>query len=249
MITNPSQLMKLKAIPFTLLLPVLLTTPATAASLAVVGVDFENAAGTAWDRTPDDLIAGDGITVSDWQFNQADIQGSGSKGVINDGNADDAFEGTFVGRMEALSSPGDTAGQTISFPLYFTVTIDSSTIINFDSINFAYRGATGGTSTRQLLISASVGGGAPINLFTASDNSNPLPGRTLANNWVGAPTPSALMSDAAFQNLTNTTVRFNFWTTGGIDIDAIEINASIVPEPSTALLGGIGLLALLRRRR
>ena len=32
-------------------------------------------------------------------------------------------------------------------------------------------------------------------------------------------------------------------------LDNIAISGTIVPEPSAALLGGLGLLALLRRRR
>jgi len=36
-------------------------------------------------------------------------------------------------------------------------------------------------------------------------------------------------------------------TTDYVDIDNITLN--FIPEPSSALLGGLGLLALLRRRR
>lgn len=35
----------------------------------------------------------------------------------------------------------------------------------------------------------------------------------------------------------------------GSRIDNVQFNANIIPEPSVALLGGLGLLAFLRRRR
>ena len=37
--------------------------------------------------------------------------------------------------------------------------------------------------------------------------------------------------------------------TGGFRIDGITFETFVVPEPSAALLGGLGLLGLLRRRR
>jgi hypothetical protein len=38
-------------------------------------------------------------------------------------------------------------------------------------------------------------------------------------------------------------------TTGNLHIESFVINGTVIPEPSAALLGGLGLLALLRRRR
>lgn len=41
-------------------------------------------------------------------------------------------------------------------------------------------------------------------------------------------------------------------TSGGgiyVGMDGFSLNGSVIPEPSSALLGGIGILALLRRRR
>lgn len=39
-------------------------------------------------------------------------------------------------------------------------------------------------------------------------------------------------------------------TTEGSRIDNVQFNAlNVIPEPTVALLGGLGLLALLRRRR
>jgi MYXO-CTERM domain-containing protein len=38
-------------------------------------------------------------------------------------------------------------------------------------------------------------------------------------------------------------------TTSDIVLTAFSVNASAIPEPSAVLLGGFGMLALLRRRR
>jgi hypothetical protein len=68
-----------------------------------------------------------------------------------------------------------------------------------------------------------------------------------------------LSDDASFQNLTDTTVEFRFYIAHPQSssalrawaFDDIELNGTVevIPEPTTALLGGLGLLALLRRRR
>lgn len=50
-------------------------------------------------------------------------------------------------------------------------------------------------------------------------------------------------------------IRLRFIATGGssntgnLHIESFVVNGTVIPEPSAALLGGLGLLALLRRRR
>lgn len=59
----------------------------------------------------------------------------------------------------------------------------------------------------------------------------------------------------SFEDTTPQSYSFNrvgFLASGNLDADQVQfsnIDVSVVPEPSAALLGGIGLLALLRRRR
>lgn len=44
--------------------------------------------------------------------------------------------------------------------------------------------------------------------------------------------------------------RVGFLTAGNLDVETVQFNnITVVPEPSAALLGGLGLLGLLRRRR
>ena len=50
-----------------------------------------------------------------------------------------------------------------------------------------------------------------------------------------------------------TAIRIGFWQGDILDkaagLDNVAVSVTAIPEPSAALLGGLGLLALLRRRR
>lgn len=48
-----------------------------------------------------------------------------------------------------------------------------------------------------------------------------------------------------------TNIRIGFWQgeTGASALDNVAVSVTAIPEPSAALLGGLGMLALLRRRR
>jgi hypothetical protein len=49
----------------------------------------------------------------------------------------------------------------------------------------------------------------------------------------------------------NTPITLSFWNAGSAaaGLDNVSVNVSVIPEPHTALLGGIGLVTLLLRRR
>lgn len=227
--------MKPKTTVFSIILTSLLVATAPAAT-TVVGMYFNiNPTGAStqsnFTANPVDLVAGDGITVS------TTTQGTGGNPVgfawDNGSNGDTAFEGSVVGRLQSDTTPS-----------FFTISVADNVTWTLDTISFAYRGATGSDTNRQLTITASVGGGSPVAVYTSASG---LVGRNSTPNWAGARNPTISLG-SAFQGLSDTTVQFNFSTSGGgLDIDAIEITA--IPEPSAALLGGLGLLALLRRRR
>lgn len=56
------------------------------------------------------------------------------------------------------------------------------------------------------------------------------------------------VADAASQNFTIQTFNVDTTASGG-QLNAITLYQTAIPEPSAALLGGLGMLALLRRRR
>lgn len=92
-----------------------------------------------------------------------------------------------------------------------------------------------GSSTWTLLATVDNGAGGPTGFTTGADNSLRT---TIFDN-----ASSTLASGI-------TGLRFNFsggQQNGGVGYK--EIDVEVIPEPSAALLGGLGMLALLRRRR
>jgi hypothetical protein len=88
-----------------------------------------------------------------------------------------------------------------------------------------------------------------LNVLLATQNLGQVSGPT-ADAWIGT------YNNTSFSTLTlaaGQTYSLKI-TTGGdggnnFSIDSFVINGALVPEPSAALLGGLGLLVLLRRRR
>ncbi len=198
----------------------------TSHAALIAGVDFENGSG-GFSNAVDDLNLADGISVSATFSNTGNDTGA---------NADDAYEGTFVGRFDRRIDDTQIA--------VFSIIIPDTVVLDLDQITFACRAATTGNG-RDLQFRTSLDS---IGSYLY-ENLNLL-GRTATPNWVGAHEPVINFTDAKYKGLTNTTVDF-IWISpaGGVDIDAIVLSGTIVPEPSTALLGALGGLLLLRRRR
>lgn len=92
-----------------------------------------------------------------------------------------------------------------------------------------------GSSTWTLLATVDNGAGGPTSFATGSDTSL----RTTIYDNASITLASGI-----------TGLRFNFaggQQNGGVGYK--ELDVTVIPEPSTALLGGLGLFALLRRRR
>jgi hypothetical protein len=138
----------------------------------------------------------------------------------------------------------------------FTVTPDADNKLNLTTLNFFYGDAQTEASPTVL----------NLGLYTSVDSYAAQVGSTLSwspsatiaptyfTTASGAQYATLDLSGPAFQNLTTaTTFRIYGWdnsTVGGqLRIDDVQLNGTVVPEPSAALLGGLGLLALLRRRR
>lgn len=141
----------------------------------------------------------------------------------------------------------------------FTVTPDVGKKLNLTTLNFFYGDA-------QIEASPTV---LNLGLYTSVDSYVDQVGSTLS--WSPADTVALVATDyfktasgvqyasldlsgAAFQNLTTaTTFRIYGWDNtnvgGQLRIDDVQLNGSVIPEPSAALLGSLGLFGLFRRRR
>ena len=188
----------------------------SASAVPIAGVDFEDGVG-GWSRSPDDLDAGDGITVSaDWT-----LQITGKLRNDAGANAAGAFEGNFPARLE-------TGGA-------FSITIPDTVVLDLTNVSFQVRGATGSTgapSGRIARFNTSLDGatlpdslGTPIT-GTILYDSGSLPGRP---TWTAV---SIDLTDSLYKGLTDTTIYFHFYGASAVDIDAIVISGD---------LGGAGL--------
>jgi hypothetical protein len=125
--------------------------------------------------------------------------------------------------------------------------------INFGATagEFGIRDVTNGTSSAlfagtQTITWVMNNTGSSLNYLAPTSASTALANDT-ADLWVGS---TKILNGVTIQTAsqTITDLKFAFTTgTGTIGIDNIQI--SVIPEPSAALLGGLGMLALLRRRR
>jgi hypothetical protein len=84
--------------------------------------------------------------------------------------------------------------------------------------------------------------GNTFNAFTSTDGTT-----WTANSWGGTG------NDLVRTDLDGLSLQVGLWqgsfTSSGMTADADNFSVTVIPEPSTALLGGLGMLALLRRRR
>ncbi len=189
--------------------PVLVASP-------VAGVDFSS--GTSFDATPDDLVSGDGITISSWSF-------VGVGGITGDGNGNSGRASAPVGKLNGPVLTNGTAPSIGSAPPNdgvhsFSMTIDAGTTIDLTNVSFDFSAATGGGAQRWVAFRTSLDSG-----LIYSQNGPARPTLTSAN---------LNLTDAKYQGLTNQTVTF-YWYSGGqgsgdCDIDSIIIEA----EPSAA---------------
>lgn len=204
----------------TVFLSTLLCLQANAATLA--NFDFE---GTPNPNLANKATAISGITVTAL-FNAGGGFNTGSQNL---------GESQHLG----LSSDGIAA---------FAVTIDDTVTLDLTDLDFDARAGTNGVTARNIVFD--------INnpSLSSSDNSfdtGGMLGRDQANN--GFQTYSPNVAIPAYQGLTDTTITFYFREQVGTrsEIDNIVLSGTLtpVPEPSAALLGAIGALLLLRRRR
>jgi hypothetical protein len=183
-------------------------------------------------------------------------QGAGISGAIfaNDrleirGNQDTATNSNNT--LESQQPPAITANDYITF----TVTVPVGQVMSLSSLD--YRWATENAYRQSFGIYSDKTGFTYANILDGLHQS----GSAGTGGSMTAFTPRSidLSGIASLQDLTDTTVEFRFYIAHPQSssalrawaFDDIELSGTVaaVPEPASALLGGIGLLALLRRRR
>ena len=197
-----------------------------------------------------------GVTASNfslgkWSFaNLSDNGGSGNSLRISGADLSTNSTGTAITNNEVLSF-------SLTIPTGVTLDLTSLThdftsgglagteFLNarvFSSID-AFDDVVGDTIGVMGRVANGANSGTAVSISLATPDSNAING---ANS-----------NNGDFDSLTNQTITFympfvrlsGVAATDHVDIDNITLNFSQVPEPSSALLGGLGILALLRRRR
>lgn len=124
----------------------------------------------------------------------------------------------------------------IDLTAYFTFTLTPTSSYEIDYTDFVYTSQASGTGPTSFAVRSS------RDSFVANIGTPVASGATIS------------LTGAAFQNITTAT-EFRVYgfgassSAGTFSVNSFTFNGEVVPEPSTALLGGLGLLALLRRRR
>ncbi|MBX3742694.1 MAG: hypothetical protein KF712_17045 [Akkermansiaceae bacterium] len=166
------------------------------------------------------------------------------------------FEGNDTGTATGTAL---TNGQYLSF----SITIASGTAINLVSLTSDYISTVAAGSYSNARVYSSIHGYGDVTADTIGILGKPQNASSSGTNVLSFTNPAsnstvgANMAVAAgdFMNLTNRTVTFYIpWVDNGggtayTDLDNLTLTFDVVPEPSHVLLGGLGLIPLLRRRR
>ena len=176
----------------------------------IAGADFSN--GAAFDTTPDDLVAADGITVSGWVTSpdgSVGGNGSGNSGRVS------APIGKFNGPSTSGVPPLVGSAPPTQGMHSFSITIPAGITINLTRVTFDFSRATSGSAQRWLAFRTSLDSGL---LFSQVGVARPT--------WDSV---DLQLSGAKYEELNDETVTF-YWYSGGegsgdCDIDSIVIEA------------------------
>lgn len=178
--------------------------------------------------------------------------GSGSSGPIRTSGGSWTFGGGGWLFAAGNTDGGNGVASSTADYFNFTLTTPGTETLSLTSLTFDYgvgTNSTGITSNFYYAVFASVNGGGFSQIGTTF-NTGSLNMTQNATNNLGVQTTdlsSIIGADS---------VELRVWVSSttanggaGSLFKNITVNGAVVPEPSAALLGGLGMLALLRRRR
>jgi len=228
---------------------IILTTASNAAVLAQY--DFFGNVNTTSDVDVNSTASGLGIGAAGNEFNTvaSGDQGFSIGGITNLGLANATTPHRFVRSNRTTATAADAITNNDYFK--FTLTPNATFLANLTDLFFDYSGT--GTSSIENTSTFFVRSGADN--FAADIGTTVLAGQFAGNSVFRRQTID--LSGASFQNLT-AAIEFRIYVMNSVTatndgvarLDNITLNGTIVPEPSSlALVGSLGVLALLRRRR
>lgn len=218
-----------------------------AATFALVSLTQANAATIVWNFSDDNAVFDSGTPVD---FTVSALTIGNTLGTVadpvNSTSASSGYTGaTGTGNIgNAFRAGSLTVGASGSGYIEFTVTPTVGQTINLTDMDFGARSTTTGPQAYALRSSVDNYGS---DIFSSSVTNNST--WSLKNNTFTAfssITPGAAVTFRLY-GYAGTGSPGSNTINGRIDDISVQINA--VPEPRAALLGGLGILALLRRRR
>lgn len=154
------------------------------------------------------------------------------------------------GNAWATIDPGPGAGDFFAqggIAPVFEMTLDQTYVLS-DLVYWGYHfnGVPNGNEGREFLLEFSTNGGGT---FPTSTTVSTAPGTLAAASALTLPLGGNFTANAVRMTITDNHFGGGAAGGGGDRVGMGEIRFVAVPEPSTALLGGLALLALVRRKR
>lgn len=190
-----------------------------------------------------------GVTASNF--------GVGTLNLFDNGGGPDSLR-FFATDVGAASGTAFTNNQYVQF----SVTIAAGTTINFTSLSLDYTSTVPVANLSNSRVFSSIDAFNQIaedTIGVLGKSANGPAGPVNSSLSLSAPEGNTArginVTNGEFTALTNTTITFympwidNESATYYTDVDNIQLTFDVVPEPSSMLLGALGLVPLLRRKR
>lgn len=195
-------------------------------------------------------LANDTATNLNWVLNGVEDPGSMTAAAEDDRSFPGLFNGNTL--TQNLFAPAINVGNlNIGWRTSVDLTVSAGSIVTLTEVTFLYAGISGGQALQGVLRRSDF----TIALFDPSanlvdsvflDNVDNVPNGLAA---VSAVFPAPLALDAPGTYTLEILADEAPETGNHIGIDNLSINGDVIPEPSAFLLSGLGLIALLARRR